>query len=266
MTRGSLATVALCCLLLGTAGTAQDRQLAERSFDVASIKPNPDDTIPEGITLGSNGDVRFTAFPARTLVTMAYRAEGIQRFDQLVGAPAWIATDRFDIVAKAADGATNEIPAMLRSLLRERFHLQAHTDTRSTPGFALVVTRPGRLGPELHESVIDCAAVAGSAGRCGIRAEGGVITGRSVTAAQLAGNLSGYPPVDRFVIDRTALTGHYDFRLEYSPAFLQPANSSSNAGPSLFTALTEQLGLTLQPETIVAPVLVIDRIERPTPD
>ena len=102
--------------------------------------------------------------------------------------------------------------------------------------------------------------------RCGIRATGGVITGRAASAAQLAGNLSGYPTVDRFVTDRTGLTGRYDFTLEYSPAFLETGDAVSTAGPSLFTALTEQLGLRLQPETAVLPVLVIDAVEKPAPD
>ena len=88
-----------------------------------------------------------------------------------------------------------------------------------------------------------------------------------LSAALLAGNLSGYPTVDRPVIDRTGLTGRYDFRLEYSPAFLQQsADAAQSPGPSLFTALTEQLGLALQPATIRLPVLVIDNVERPTPD
>ena len=74
-----------------------------------------------------------------------------------------------------------------------------------------------------------------------------MITGHAVPASQIAGNLGGYPAVDRYVADRTGLTGRYDFRLEYSPAFLQPGDAAANASPSLFTALTEQLGLTLSP-------------------
>jgi uncharacterized protein (TIGR03435 family) len=259
----------------------QDRPVpADPSFEVASVKPNPNDDAPEGIDVQPGG-VRFTGFHARTLITIAYRSEGIQRFDQVVGGPSWIGIDRFDIVARSgeqpdAQGATpSRLPAMLRSLLRDRFRLRLHSETRNMPAFALVVARRDRrLGPDLRESTIDCSV--GRAGAqetnadsdrwCGIRAAGGVITGRSVSTAQLAGNLSGYPTVDRFVTDRTGLTGRYDFRLEYSPAFLQPGDAVSSAGPSLFTALTEQLGLTLRPETIRAPVLVIDNVEKPTPD
>jgi uncharacterized protein (TIGR03435 family) len=81
----------------------------------------------------------------------------------------------------------------------------------------------------------------------------------------LAGNLSGYPAVDRHVTDRTGLTGRYDFRIEYA-AEIARADDPVNAGPSLFTALTEQLGLSLRPERADLPVLVIDSIEKPMPD
>jgi uncharacterized protein (TIGR03435 family) len=93
-----------------------------------------------------------------------------------------------------------------------------------------------------------------------------VVTGRAATAGLLAGNLSGYAEVDRFVTDRTGLIGRYDFRLEYSPGFQEPQDAVANARPSLFTALTEQLGLTLRPETVSLPVLIIDNIEKPIPD
>ena len=260
-------------LLAGAAVAAQQRQSSpDPAFDVVSIKPTANDA-PESISVQPDG-VRFSGFHVRTLVTIAYRAEGIQRFDQLVGAPRWIAVDRFDIAAKSGGSSAAQetmsarLPAMLRTLLRERFRLQAHTENRSMPAFALrVARRDGRLGPQLRESTVDCSAnITAAESWCGIRATGGVITGRSVSSAQLAGNLSGYPTIDRYVADRTGLTGRYDFRLEYSPAFVGPADAVTNPGPSLFTALTEQLGLTLQPERAVLPVLVIDRVEKPTPD
>ena len=257
---------------------AQRTASSDPAFEVASIKPTVSDAR-EGISVQPDG-VRFTGFQVRTLITIAYRAEGIQRFDQLVGAPSWTGVDRFDIVAKAGSSLaaqepmTTRLPAMLRALLRERFRLRAHAETRSMPAFALrVARRDRRLGQQLRESTSDCSASGPTqAGQsdsdtwCGIRATGGVITGRSVSSAQLAGNLSGYPTIDRFVADRTGLTGRYDFRLEYSPAVVGGGDAAANPGPSLFTALTEQLGLRLQPEKAVLPVLVIDHVERPTPD
>lgn len=241
-------------------------------FEVVSVKAHADDGVPESIAVQPNGDVRFTAFPLRTLITMAYRAEGIQRFDQLIGAPAWIASDRFDVVGKAGAQAmtSSQIPLALRAVLRDRFALRLHADTRDVPAYGLIVARADRrLGPQLRASTAACPAPGEAAAEpdrwCGIRAAGGVIQGRSVTAAQLAGNLAGYPAVDRVVTDRTSLTGVYDLRVEYSPAFVD-RDAGAATGPSLFTALTEQLGLTLQPETQRVPVLVIDRVEKPSPD
>ncbi len=242
---------------------------ATPSFEVASIKPNPDFTVREALSVQPNG-VRFTAFPLRTLITMAYRAEAIQRFDQLVGAPSWIAVERFDVDAKFSNDSGQQppmqlIPAMLRTLLRERFRLQVHTDKRRLPAFSLVVARGDRqLGPQLQESVVGCSQSGKDGDRwCGIRAAGGVITGRFVTASELAGNLSGYPMVDRFVADRTGLTARYDFRMEYAPTS-EPGDADSTDRASLFTALTEQLGLKLEREMLLLPVLVIDHVERPT--
>ena len=179
----------------------------------------------------------------RTLITIAYRSEGIQRFDQLIGAPSWLSVDRFDIAAKAGadsgkQNGASVVPAMLRSLLRDRFRLRVRSETRDLPAYALVLVRRDRqLGPQLRESITECPANNAASSNpdpnrwCGIRATGGVIVARSVSAGQLAGNLSGYPTVDRFVTDRTGLTGRYDFRLEYSPAFVQPGDAIPAAGP-----------------------------------
>ena len=143
---------------------------------------------------------------------------------------------------------------MLRSLLQDRFRLRVHTETRDLPAYALVLARrDGRLGPELRESTTECPASNAAASNadpdrwCGIRATGGVIVGRGVPAGRLAGSLSGYATVDRFVTDRTGLTGRYDFSIEYAPA--SAGDAIATAGPSLFTA-----------------VLVIDNVEKPSPD
>ena len=272
----SLLTLAII-ISAGGSTIGQERFASpELAFEVASVKANLNPDAPERIAVQPDGSARFTGFHIRTLIAMAYRAEGIQRFDQLVGGPSWISVDRFDIIAKAdprAPGSRDRLPTMLRSLLRDRFGLRLHSETRKMPAYGLVMARRDRrLGRNLRESTIDCSGTTGTAANpnpdqwCGIRAMSGVITGHAVSAVQLAGNLSGYPTVDRFVTDRTGLTGRYDFELQYSPAFLEPGDAVSTAGPSLFTALTEQLGLRLQPETIVAPVLVIDHVERPAPD
>lgn len=268
--RRLLLSISVVCALTLT-GAAQQPS-PPPAFEVASIKPNPDDTVAEAIAVQPDGSVRFTAFPVRTLITIAYRSEGIQRFDQLIGGPSWIATDRFDIAGKAGQVARqnmgpNTLPAMVRTLLSDRFRFRAHNDTHNLPAFALVLARrDGKPGPQLRESTVECPTAPATDAQpdrwCGIRTVGGVMTGRAASAGLLAGNLSGKSEVDRFVTDRTGLLGRYDFRLEYSPGFQEPRDGR----PSLFTALTEQLGLTLRPETASLPVLVIDNIEKPTPD
>lgn len=269
--------VTFACVALGgaSAGAQARVDTQELAFEVASVKANTQDGAREALSVQPDGSARFTAFHVRTLITIAYRAEGIQRFDQLVGGPSWLGVERFDVTAKAETGspqadAANRLPAMLRSLLRDRFGLRLHVETRDMPAYGLVLARrDGRLGPNLRESTIECPVAESDSSPdrwCGIRATGGVITGRAVSASQLAGNLSGYPTVDRFVTDRTGLTGRYDFTMEYSPALLEPGGAVPTAFPSLFTALTEQLGLSLRSETKTVPVLVIDRVERPTPD
>ena len=254
---------------------------AQTSFEVASVKPNPND-VPEGISLSPSGEIRYTGFHLRTLIAMAYGSP-LQNFDQFVGGPSWLATDRFDIVAKAggdisadAQGRRSErIPAMLRTLLEDRFKFKAHNETREGAVYVLrLARRDGGLGPQIHPSTIECPRFVTGAPLpaadpdrwCGIRAVGGTIKGQGVAVSQIAGNLGGYPAVARVVIDRTGLTGRYDFQITYAPGFGDAADPAAANGPSLFTALTEQLGLTLQPDRAPLPFLVIDHVERPVPD
>jgi len=254
---------------------------AQTAFEVASVKPNPND-VPEGISLSPNGEIRYTGFHLKTLIAMTY-GTALQRFDEFIGGPSWLDTDRFDIVAKAggdisadAQGRRSDrIAAMLRTLLEDRFKVKVHTETRESPVYVLgLARRDRRLGPQLRESTIECPRFITGAPLpvvdpdrwCGIRAVGGTITGQGVPASQIAGNLSGYPVIGRVVIDRTGLTGRYDFQIQYAPNFGDAADPAAANGPSLFTALTEQLGLTLQSERAQLPVVVIDRAERPTAD
>src|SRR5439155_14996275 len=146
-----------------------------------------------------------------------------------------------DISADAQGRRSDRIVAMLRTLLEDRFQLRVHNETRDLPAYVLRrARRDGRLGPQIHESTIECPRFVTGAPLpavdpdrwCGIRAIGGVITGRGVPASQIAGNLSGYPVMDRFVIDRTGLTGRYNFQIEYSPAFGDAADPAATAGPS----------------------------------
>jgi len=242
------------------------------AFEAASVKANASGDIR------ARGGVRGRTYSAvnlelRRIIAAAYelQLEGYR----LVGAPEHTAllNSRFDITATFAETATaRDVPAMLRALLADRFKLAAHTDVRDTPVFALVQVRTdGRLGPGLRRATIDCVA-AEAAGRVPPSPEPGQppvceseigdrIKGRGQPMTSLARMLSVF--VQRRVLDRTNLTGGFDFDLQFDGAAAGPGVDSSAA---LITALQDQLGLRLS--SVRAPVefVVIDRIERPTPD
>jgi uncharacterized protein (TIGR03435 family) len=214
-----------------------------------------------------------------------------------MGGPSWIAAEHFDINAKAdgelfpRDGA-RPLDAALQALLADRFKLVVHTESRELPIYALVVARnDGRLGPNLtRSSTTDCDAMLAAARQrrggappppppasgqpppCGWITGNDRLVADSILLSQLAGLLSG--PVERSVFDRTGLTGRFDARLMWTPFQMpqRPPNDPDDLppvdanGPSIFTAVEEQLGLKLESTRGLVEVLVIDRVERPTPD
>ena len=262
-------------------------------FEVASVKPN---TSGDGrVMIGVQPGGRYTAtnVPLRFLIRNAY---GIQDF-QLVGAPDWIDSERFDIIAKAESdigppvpgGPPSPIQLMLRSLLGDRFKLSLHSEIWELPIYALVLARPdGKLGPQLQPTKTDCSALAGARGRgrgglpaeppmaagrpvCGMRMMPGQLAGGGFPISLLAQQLS--QSAQRVVVDRTGLTGNYDFDLKWTPDQLPqgappgaPVPAIDPNGPSLFTAVQEQLGLKLESTKGPVDVFVVDRVERPTAD
>jgi len=260
------------------------RQVTSRSpqpaaqFEVASIKPSRPGGAKAGIQTLPNG--RFVAenVSLRGLVVFAYRLQPAQ----LEGGPDWLDSDRFDIVAKGDVDATTPIAAdwrdapnraqqMLQSLLAERFKLETRVETRDLPIYALVRARGDKLGPAIRPSTADCTAASAT---CGIRMGRGagtmVVDGASMS--QFANSLTVW--VGRIVVDRTELNGGYDFTLSWTPdqmpqgfdkkvaaGGLAPADPN---GPSIFTAVQEQLGLKLDSRKGPVDVLIITRAERPT--
>jgi len=204
--------------------------------------------------------------------------------------PSWIDGVRFDVNARTPAGTrSDQIPDMLRALLADRFSLVTHTETREGTVLALVPARTeGALGPQLTVSSLDCskpeAPLSGSAGvntqsaaarvekpTCGLIStvddNGGALRGGGRTMGDLAANLTGR--MNQPVRDRTGLTGSYDFVLRWTPENF--SNAATNAGPSrdgtpIVTALQEQLGLKLEAQRAPVEFLIIDRIERPSPD
>jgi uncharacterized protein (TIGR03435 family) len=267
-------------------GSSLDAQTpAAAAFEVASVKPNK--SADGRVMLGLQPGGRFTAtnVPLRMLLRQAFN---VQEF-QIVGAPDWAGSDRFDVVAKAPEGDFNAdvMRPMLRSLLAERFHLLVHNETREMPVYALMKARTdGKLGPNLMPASVDCAAMRGRRGGgpppappqpgqkmdCGFMIGPGRMNVGGMPMSNLAQSLS--PMVGRIVLDKTELTGNYDFELAYSPEGLAGLPPLLNGGPppvdpnapTIFTALQEQLGLKLDSQRGPVDVVVIDGVEQPTAD
>jgi uncharacterized protein (TIGR03435 family) len=281
----------LCVAFVPRIAVAQDVD-QKSTFEVASVRPNE---LGSASFLLAFRNGRFTArhHTVKALIRVAY---GLTE-SQVFGAPAWLDVDRFDVLATAPatpDSPRGIIPrpvlVMLRNLLEERFQLKARLETREYPLFALVLARKdGTLGPGLRRRSVPCTLRAvGELGelfgplsatrtQCGGRADRGLLLGTGTTMADLVYALSRpelVPDVGRIVVDRTGLTGTFDIDLRWTPdrPFADPTQSAAAAPsrdgnePPLFTALQEQLGLTLERTKGPVDVLVIDRVERPTPN
>jgi len=259
------------------------------AFEVASVKPNRT-ANPVTRFQAAPGRYTWTAATLMNLINVAFQRNA---FDQreVIGGPDWIAKDRFDVVVQARAGvALNEpdgfpagVFAMVRAVLEERFGLVAHNETRERPVYALTLARADRrLGNGLKRVDTDCkeamvrlavptpGAPPPGGPPCSFGGGAGRLLGNTVSLAMFASVLS--RQVGRPIVDRTGVTDYFNITLEFSgdartsngPPAPQPAPADD--GPSIFTALQEQLGLKLEATRAPAEVLVVDRIERPTPD
>jgi len=228
--------------------------------------------------------------PVRQLIIFAYQIQSYQ----LVGGPDWIANERYDITAKmegdpppvAPGTGADHMMLATRSLLADRFKLLVRRETREMDIYALTMARPGgKPGPALKPASGDCSPEAFAARRgapppppgpggmpavvCGIMQGPGRIRFGGYPLSLFATGISNQ--VGRAVVDRTGLAGNWDFDLTYAPDLQgqlvngQPVAVDPDA-PSLFTAVQEQLGLKLDSTKGPVEVLVIERVERPTPD
>jgi uncharacterized protein (TIGR03435 family) len=229
--------------------------LAQRppeKFEVASIKPSPPDSGTE--TRRYPGG-RFTASGV-TLKALIQRAWNVKSF-QVTGGPAWVNSERYDVNAKAAlegniSGA--QLMPMIQALLIERFHLKIHRETRELPIYSLVVWKSG---PKLQPTTA-------AAGPTWSKTPG-VLTGQKISMDMFATDLL-EAELDRVVTDHTGIKGEFDVKLTWTPVDVNDPNSASTApaGPSLFTAIQEQLGLKLESTRGPVEVLVIESAEKPS--
>jgi uncharacterized protein (TIGR03435 family) len=225
-------------------------------FEVATIKPADPDSTSSGVD-ADTGLLRIQNQSLHSLVRIAYNVND----RQVAGGPKWVESDRFDVNGKANGPASGpELLLMLQTLLADQFSLTFHRETRTVTGYALA---PAKGGLKMEVAKGDGASTSGRRGT--IEAKGGTM---KVLAERLTRLLQA--PVE----DATGTTGGFNFTLKWSPeetGSQRPPGSdasSNNAlpessGPTIFTALQEQLGLRLESRKVSMEVLVIDNAEKP---
>jgi uncharacterized protein (TIGR03435 family) len=272
------------------------------SFDVASVKQNKS-VEPRHTNVPLNGACdspppagglfSATNMPLINYILFAYdlgQAELIKLMPQL---PPWAKSSRFDIQARAQGNPTcNQLRLMMQSLLEDRFKLALHTETKQGPIYALVLTKPGKLGPHLQQHTDDSSCSTGQLsydagtvvpGRpsrtsvvdlpplpCGVMSRltpsvPGLIRfgGRGISLTAFIN----YTSEDRPEIDRTGLSGTFDFDCEIAVPSNGPSNSQpESAGETFREAIQDQLGLKLESQTGPVTTFVLDHIEEPSPN
>jgi uncharacterized protein (TIGR03435 family) len=284
---------ALLVVSTGLTLSAQDVQPrpARDVFEVASIKLNKSGEPIAGLRRIPGGRFEATNIQLDALISFAHQ---LQPFE-LLGAPPWLTTDRWDIFAKidgdpppATPGSQTPDAMMLatRALLADRFKLSMHRETRDLETYRLVLARQDRRpGPGLRQSTYDCAGFVRAQDEaakgeppaptpntpdhmvCGMRVSVNRIQFGGRPLATLLNVLT--PMTQRRIVDETGLTGNWEFDISFNPPApprgidVPPASLDA---PSLFTVLQEQLGLKLESTRLPMSVLVVDRVERPAED
>ena len=240
---------------------------AKPEFAVATIKPSQPDAPRGGYGIRGQ-DVTTTNVTVSWMIKLAYNVHA----NQISGGPSWLDSERYDTVGRSdTPGEPNrdQMKLMIQKLLGDRFQLRFHTEKKELPVYAMVVAKGGS---KLTASAGDPNAFPG----IGFGREPGVISlaGRNTGLNSVANGLQSNI-LDKPVVDQTGLTGRYDFQLRFTPDAIQlanfgglaPANAADpNPPPDIFTAFEQQLGLKLQATKAAVDVMVIDRIERPSPN
>jgi uncharacterized protein (TIGR03435 family) len=253
---------AILVLMATLAGYGQAGSEPAR-YEVASIRPNTDNDFHVAFRIQPDGSLAATGITLKRLLMTAYNMQGFR----IIGGPDWVASRRWDIQAKPNRAASpDEVRQMLRTLLEDRFRIRSHTESRKMPVYELSIDRKGSKLQRVKDGETKPI----------VRVTAGSIQLTKATPATFASQLSyalGQP-----VIDKTSLSGEFDFALEWTPeagedggpttAGLPPGTrdeaASTSDGPSIFTAIPEQLGLRLKSGRGSVEVTVIDAAEMPT--
>lgn len=271
------------------AAQTQDPSSTSPAYEVASIKPNKSGeniimmrSLPDGFTA--------TGVTLHELIRAAY---GVQNF-QISGGPGWLESDKYDIQAEVDSSVAGELrklgpdqsrlenQRMLQALLADRFRLSVHRETKELPVYKLVIAKNGsklrqaKVG-DTYPNGIKGPDGRGSAGM--VRAGMGEVTGQGISLAALVRILS--EQLGRTIVDKTGIDGNYDIELKWTPAAGsnqgplfkgpeagQPGGETNpvpeTSGPSIFTAIQEQLGLKLESSKGPVETVVIDHAETPS--
>jgi uncharacterized protein (TIGR03435 family) len=288
-----------CCfaIILGFCMSARPQsspqQTEKLEYEVAAIRQSKSEATPytnfplgPGPEYTPGGRLIAKNMPLLKFIEFAYKPTNYQIESLRSQMPSWSRDIGFDIEARAeGNPSKDEMRLMMQSLLATRFHLIIHRESREVPVFALTLVKPGKTGPQLRPHTADdptCVAAPlpknaadGNPAVCGastvIPASAPnlfAIGGHNVSIPMLAVLFPGlHNNVDRPVLDRTGLSGTFDYSLEWAPEFVRPAAPGSNAvdsGPSFIEALKDQLGLKLSSQKGLAEFIVLGHIEHPS--
>jgi uncharacterized protein (TIGR03435 family) len=237
---------------------------ADPSLEVATIKPSQPDRQGRAFLWRGN---RFSTFNT-TLMSLIGFAYDVQD-KQVIGGPDWASSDKFDIEGKPdtpGTPTTDQLRVMVKKLLADRFQLKFHNDKRELPAYVLTA---GKIGPKMTKDDTNPNGLPGLFFR-----QLGDLNVQNATMADFV-HLMQSAVLDRPVVDQTALTGKWDFELKWTPDDSQfggmgmrppPPSDAPDAPPPLFTAIQEQLGLKLDSGKAQVDVMVVDHVEKPSPN
>jgi uncharacterized protein (TIGR03435 family) len=238
---------------------------ADPSFEVATIKPNN-----SGVLIMQDLRVDGRRFVTRNsslgdLIAFAYKVQ----VKQIVGAPDWLNQDRYDLTGVPGGDDTpsmTQVGVMVQRLLKDRFGLAFHHETREMPAYVLTVAKNG---PKLTPP-----ASPGPLPTIGFRP-----APNGLTLLDLNGTVAAFASVlqimvlDRPVVDQTGIAGRFDVQVTFTPddsefkgQRMVPPTDPASAAPSLFDAVQQQLGLKLSAQKAQVDVISIDHVERPSPN
>jgi uncharacterized protein (TIGR03435 family) len=233
---------------------------AKPAFEVATIKPSDPGAQGQGINMNQSGHFTTRNTPLFDLIKFVY---GLHP-KQIVGAPSWVETERFDILAKPDTpglASTPQMKAMIQKLLAERFGLEFRREKRELSAYVVTVDKAG-IKLTKSENPVPLYGISGRGP--------GAIAVRNATIAEFAQWLQSRA-LERPVVDQTELTQRFDFTLEWKPDPSQlgpnaPAQLPQNIEdrPDLMTAIRTQLGLKIESGKAQVEVLVIDKVSKPS--